>query len=779
MSISGCNGITISGNTFISPDAGYFPIHLNNSTNVTLLENLVTNAPANTTLLKADASVTGINNAQNGIFLAGAYSFVNRLSNLVLNDPAGGGAGTQVTQQASVTGNNSWTLSPVGNGYCALVCAGNGLALGVNGSMASNAPLVMETYTGAKSQLWALAPVTNFFVALTNALSGMAAQVQSSVAGLGVVQAPFNGSVSQQWFLDALNLPIYTWDPQGTSGSNPYLGSMTGTWENADWSTSSTGQTSPVGWSEGNNALFAVNTGTGTPAFTVTMNSGHTVAGIYNGSATTGPCTVTLNGNGTITNNNGMVFDVTSPGSTTISNVIAGSGGITVEGNGVLKLSAPNTYTGPTTISAPGAFPAAGYNLTVVNSSFETPTVTTYVQQSLIDSGNHAQNFAAISGIGWTFSDSAGIDCNASEIFYPVNAPNGTQAAFIHTCDAAISQSINFPSTGSYQVSWSSIGRGWSFGPQTLILEIDGNPIESFTPVQTAWTNYTSPGIYLTAGTHTVSFQGTATNDLSSCIDDVQIIGLQAGVVPTAPGMGAGAGTLILGSTGTINNSSAISIAAGATLDVSAIASYVLSSNTTLVASGAGTATGSTAATINGATGGAIGLGSQPISLIFTPTTFTGDTTHPALYISQGALSLHGNTFTVNNASGTALGAGTYRLIQQASESITSSGSNSVSVTGSGLAGADMASIQVSGGNVNMVVTAPPAIQIVTESGGSITFTWSTITNRTYQIQSTTSLAPADWINTSSVVIATNSTMTISELIGTNSQQFYRVVLLP
>jgi hypothetical protein len=297
--------------------------------------------------------------------------------------------------------------------------------------------------------------------------------------------------------------------------------------------------------------------------------------------------------------------------------------------------------------------------------------------------------------------------------------------------------------------------------------------------VQTAWTNFTSPDIYLTAGTHTLNFHGTTTNDLSSCIDDVQIIALQTGVIPTAPGMGDGAGTLILGSTGTINNSSAISIAAGATFDVSAIASYVLSSNTTLIASSAGTATGSTAATIKGASGGAVSLGSQPISLIFTPATFTGDTTHPTLYISQGVLSLHGNAVTVNNASGTALGAGTYCLIQQASGTINNSGSNSVSVTGSGLAGADMASIQVSGGNVNLVVTAPPTIQTVTESGGSITFIWSTITNRTYQIQSTTKLAPADWTNTSNVVTATNSTMTLSEPIGTNSQQFYRIVLLP
>ena len=781
VTVSGCSGLTISGNIFINPDAGYYPIYLYDSTNVILSDNFVTNASANAALIEADASVTGIINAQNGIFLAGAYSFVNRLSNLVLSDPANGGASTQASQQVGLSGDNSWILSPVGNGYCALICAGNGLALGVNGSMASNAPVVMETYTGSKSQLWALAPVSNLYVALTNALSGMAVQVQSSVAGLGVVQAPFNGSANQQWFLDVLNLPICAWDPQAASGANPYTGSLTGTWENADWSAAPTGQSSPVAWSEGNNALFAANAGSGTPAFTVTMNTGHNVAGIYNGSASTGPCTVTLNGIGTITNNAGMVFDTISPGTTTISNVIAGSGGITVEGSGLLKLSGSNTYSGATTISSSAAFPTAGYNLTVMNYGFETPTVTTYVHQSPIDSGNHTQNFAATPGIGWTFSGAAGIDCNASKTFYPVNAPNGTQAAFVQGGGAAIFQSINFPSTGSYQLTWYSIGRGGFYGPQKLILEIDGNPIESFIPVQTAWTSYTSSGVSLTAGAHTVSFQGTASSDLSSCIDNVQIIALQEGVIPTDPGMGDVNGTLVLASIGSINNSSAISIAAGATFDVSAITSYVLSSSTTLIASGAGTTTGSTAAAINGASGGTISLGSQPISLTFTPTTFTGDTTHPALYIAQGTLSLNSNGFTVNNASGTALGAGTYRLVQQVSGSIASSGGYPVNVTGSGLVGIDTASVQVSSGNVNLVVTAPvaPIIQTTMQSGSSLIFKWSTITNQMYRIQSTTNLAPADWTNLSSVVTATNSTATISEPIGTNSQQFYRVVLLP
>jgi autotransporter-associated beta strand protein len=237
-------------------------------------------------------------------------------------------------------------------------------------------------------------------------------------------------------------------------------------------------------------------------------------------------------------------------------------------------------------------------------------------------------------------------------------------------------------------------------------------------------------------------------------------------------------GTLALSNSGSINNSPTIFIAAGGTFDVSAFTSYTLSSGTTLSASGAGTTIGSTAATIKG--GATVSLGSQLISLTYTPTTFNGDTNHPALYISQGTLSLNDNIITVSNASGTALGAGTNRLIQQASGSITTSGSYLVSVTGSGLVSGSTASIQVSGGNVDLVVVpAPPVIQTATQSGSSFSFTWSTISNQTYQIQGTASLAPANWTNIGGTNSATNFTVTTSEPIGANSQQFYRIVLLP
>jgi O-glycosyl hydrolase len=81
-------------------------------------------------------------------------------------------------------------------------------------------------------------------------------------------------------------------------------------------------------------------------------------------------------------------------------------------------------------------------------------------------------------------------------------------------------------------------------------------------------------------------------------------------------------------------------------------------------------------------------------------------------------------------------------------------------------------------GVVTLYGIAPPVIQSTGQSGNSFTLTWSTAAAQMYQIQRTTNLAQNAWINSGSPIIATNSTATASEIIS-NSQEFYRVVLLP
>ncbi|MEI6425504.1 MAG: autotransporter-associated beta strand repeat-containing protein, partial [Lentisphaerota bacterium] len=160
------------------------------------------------------------------------------------------------------------------------------------------------------------------------------------------------------------------------------------------------------------------------------------------------------------------------------------------------------------------------------------------------------------------------------------------------------------------------------------------------------------------------------------------------------------AGTLALGANGSISNTPSISIAAGATNDVSAIAAYTLSGNTALSASG----TSAAAAVLKGGT--TVDLGTRPVSLAFTPTTFTGDSTHPALVVAQGGLTLNGQVTVINNGA-SPLGAGTYTLLSQASGSISGTPTLNAVIGGQGMDPMGTATLSVSGGNLNMIVSVP------------------------------------------------------------------------
>ena len=177
--------------------------------------------------------------------------------------------------------------------------------------------------------------------------------------------------------------------------------------------------------------------------------------------------------------------------------------------------------------------------------------------------------------------------------------------------------------------------------------------------------------------------------------------------------------TLSITNVGALGSGLLATVAAGGILDLTPLGAVTSTLSTIAFGgSGSGTTVGSSAATVKANASGTVNL-TNSISLTFTPTVFSGDTTHPALYISQGALALNGNAFTVNNASGTPLGAGTYRLIQVAGGSITPSGTFSVSVTGSLLAAGQAGSIQVSGGYVNLVVQPAAGANIVWQGDGS------------------------------------------------------------
>ncbi len=166
------------------------------------------------------------------------------------------------------------------------------------------------------------------------------------------------------------------------------------------------------------------------------------------------------------------------------------------------------------------------------------------------------------------------------------------------------------------------------------------------------------------------------------------------------------AGTLQLAG-GSISASPLIFIAAGATLDVSS-ALYTLSGITTLSASGNGTSVGVNAAAIKGKSGTLVGLGAQPITLTY-------DGSHPALYLSQGTLSLNGNLFVVNTPG--PLAAGTYTLVQQAVGNIIAFAPPTVA--GTAIGPGKVGRISISGGRVVLNVIAAATISLETAADGS------------------------------------------------------------
>jgi uncharacterized repeat protein (TIGR03803 family) len=78
-----------------------------------------------------------------------------------------------------------------------------------------------------------------------------------------------------------------------------------------------------------------------------------------------------------------------------------------------------------------------------------------------------------------------------------------------------------------------------------------------------------------------------------------------------------------------------------------------------------------------------------------------------------------------------------------------------------------------------LTVLFPPAFQTATKSNNSFALSWTAAQGQRYQLQYKTNLNSTNWFNLGSSITATGSTVTASDLIGSNPQRFYRVILLP
>jgi len=450
-----------------------------------------------------------------------------------------------------------------------------------------------------------------------------------------------------------------------------------------------------------------------------------------NGAVVSGP--VILYGNTTMGNGqSGPTKLATISGGISQSN---GVYGITFTAEpGTMVLSGTNTYTGPTTISG-GVLEIAG--------------------NGLLGGGNYAAN----------------ITNNATVIY----ASSNTQ-----TLSGVISGNGTLTQNGPGSLTLSGTN---TYTNYTLInggtLAVGGSGCLGVTA---SATNY-APGI---TNNGTFNYASSAAQTLSGVLSGTGALtqsgsgSLTLTVANTyAGGTAISAGTLALSGSGSINNTASISIGAGATFDVSAYPSYSIpGSATSFAASGSATA----AATIKAASGAGTVTLALPVTLTFTPQTFNGDVSHPALYVSQissGELVLGGSSIIINNAGSKPLGGGTYSLVQVAPGGAISLGNPAVTIGGAGLGASCTASLSVSGGSLNLVVvsTAPPVpvVNSVTHSGNNLVFSGTNgQAGGDYYVLTSTNLALplSKWTNVATNAFSATGTFSVTNAVSGSPSYF-------
>ena len=143
-------------------------------------------------------------------------------------------------------------------------------------------------------------------------------------------------------------------------------------------------------------------------------------------------------------------------------------------------------------------------------------------------------------GSPWTFVGGAGISGNNSG-FTGGNPPEpqGVQVAFLQTT-GSFSQSISGWAAGSYVITFNAAQRGnYQASRQDFSVLIDGTVVGTFTPSGTTYQSFSTAAFTVTAGSHTVKFQGldSAGGDNTAFVDAVTVAVSQPNV-PAVPDAG-------------------------------------------------------------------------------------------------------------------------------------------------------------------------------------------------------------------------------------------------
>jgi hypothetical protein len=196
---------------------------------------------------------------------------------------------------------------------------------------------------------------------------------------------------------------------------------------------------------------------------------------------------------------------------TTSFTVTAGSHTITFQGTN-LSGGDNTAFIDQVTVTSPAA--------TFIDSGFELPLQTpggfTY----------------APSGSKWTFAGSSGLSTNGSGFTGGnPNTPQGSQVAFIQSL-GSFSQAVTL-TAGSYAIAFSAAQRANFVSGETFQILVDGVSVSGFNNFNsTGYTTLTTSSFTVTAGSHTITFQGTNLNggDNTAFIDQVTITAQTSGL---------------------------------------------------------------------------------------------------------------------------------------------------------------------------------------------------------------------------------------------------------